>query len=176
MGDEMGLVRTLLKDAGLELQDVPDRRGVLGEDRLRIVWTVLFETPQALLEGWEQEQAWLVELTNSAEISVEKSWDLYLVLGAIQSANIYILPALDKIRRNVSLTRKIVVPGVGASQPSRIASLLAPLRPLPPHETSFALDALTIIERDASGEGRTDVLEVLEAYRENAPLLGEAPK
>ena len=69
MSDEMALLRTLLSDAGLQLQDVPARRGVLGEDTVRLVWAVLFETPQPLLEGWRQEQAWLVAVASCAQRS-----------------------------------------------------------------------------------------------------------
>lgn len=170
----MALLRTLLTESGLELQDVPQRRGVLAEDAQRVVWAVVFETPQALLEGWEIEQAWFVDVASRGSLSVEKSWDMYLVLASIQPAGFHVLPALDKIRRDVSLTRKLVVPGIGSSNPARIRSLLAPLRPLPSDIGTDLLDVLTIVDREATVEERDDVRQVLSAFRSNEPLLGEA--
>lgn len=173
MADEMSLIRSLLLEAGLEVKDLPSRRGVLGEDDLRVVLAVLFETPQALLEGWEQEQAWFVERISEARVDAEKSWDLYLVLACAQQASPLHSPMLDKIRRDVSLTRKLVVPGVATSDPARVSSLMAPLRFLPAQVAGESADAIAIVRQEAMREEREDVVGVIDRFRKREPLLPE---
>lgn len=173
MADEMALIRSLLLEAGLEVKDLASRRAVIGEDDLRVVLAVLFETPQALLEGWQQEQAWFVELVSEAGVDAEKSWDLYLVLACAQQASPLHSPMLDKIRRDVTLTRKLVVPGVATSEPSRVSSLMAPLRFPPGQRAREAADAIDIVRQEAVREQREDVVGVIDRFRTREPLLPE---
>lgn len=163
------LIARLLEASGYRVDAHQEREGILGEDAARVVWAVHFAGVVELLETWEDEQAWLVGL--AAQLSTEKSWELYLVLACGPRPDRAELRQLDVIRRDISYARKVIVPGADALLPAAVRSYLAPLEPLDAAPVTALPDALSEVERVAEAEGRMDALKVLAAFRENRSLL-----
>ena len=168
--------QTLLEDAivaaGYRVQGVEDREGVLAENAARVVWAVVYEGVLDLLDDWEEEQAWLVELAE--RLSVEKAWELYLVLACGRSPESGELEALEAVRRDASYARKIVVPGISDLSPGTVQDYVAPLEELPLETPPPPADALQLIQATAATESNNqDALAVIDAYRQNqAPFSG----
>jgi hypothetical protein len=172
IADLLALLETALVGAGYRVDRGERPDGVLGEDATRIVWAVAFRGISALLEGWEAEQAWLVE-TAAARVSRDKSWELYLVLTCGPQADEFEAQAIEGIRRDVSYARKLVVPGAAEMSPSRMQDRLAALQDLTLEATSQPSDALTLLEERARTNGMGDAVTVLDAHRANRPLFGD---
>lgn len=168
--DHLELIRTLLVDAGYETEPDVGRLGVLGENSARVVWAVVYAGVTELLSEWEAEQAWLVEYAGS-RVSIEKTWELYLVLACGQEPDGPEAQALEGIRRDASYARKVVAPGLDDLAVGRLNDYLAPLRDLPVNPGAPRPNALSLIEDAARQERNDDALAVLSAFRENRPLL-----
>lgn len=170
MPQALALFDTVLTSAGYRTERLEARFGVLGEDASRIVWAVAFPAVTALLERWEEEQAWLVEIT-SERVSVEKSWELYLVLACDPVPDEHEAQALAGVHRDVAYARKLVVPGMAGMSPSRLRDRLAPLEELALAPTQSAPDGFALLQQRAEEAGVADALTVLGAYRDNRPLF-----
>jgi hypothetical protein len=169
MNATLSLIAQLLQGAGYSVQAVDEREGLLGEDAARVVWVAHFPGVVDLLERWENEQAWLVGLAE--QLSLEKSWELYLVLACGPRPDRAEQRQLDAVRRDTAYARKVIVPGADALLPTTLRSYLAPLEQLDILPSLPSHDALEEVERKATAEGRRDALEVLAAFRENRPLF-----
>lgn len=169
MNPTLLLIARLLEAAGYRVEQHLEREALLGEDLARVVWVVHFSGVIHLLEQWEDEQTWLVALADG--ISLEKSWELYLVLACGPRPDRPELRQLDEVRRDTSYARKVIVPGADTLLPAAVRSYLAPLEPLDVANGAAPPDALAEVERIARAEGRLDALSVLDAFRENRPLL-----
>lgn len=169
MNTTLSLIAQLLQAAGYRVQARDERGGLLGEDAARVVWAAHFPGVLDLLERWEDEQAWLVGLAE--QLSVEKSWELYLILACGPRPDRDEQRQLDAVRRDTGYTRKVIVPGADTLLPSAMRGYLAPLEQLDvdPHLPEH--DALRDVERKAREEGRNDALEVIAAFRTNRPLF-----
>ena len=170
--DLLTLLETVLLGAGYRVDRGERPDGVLGEDATRIVWAVAFRGISALLEGWEAEQAWLVE-TAAGRVSLDKSWELYLVLTCGPEPDEFEAQAIEGIRRDASYARKLVIPGAAEMSPSRMQDRLAALHDLTLEAPSQASDALSLLENRARAAGVADAVTVLDAYRANRPLFGD---
>jgi hypothetical protein len=166
------LLDTVLAASGYHTEFPDDRIGVLGEDETRIVWAAAFPGVTALLDGWEEEQAWLVTRATD-RVSTEKSWELYLVLACEAEPDEYEAQAIEGIRRDVSYARKLVVTGAGHMSPSRLRDRLAALDTLVLRQGAEPVDALAVLEEAAVAESNSDALTVLASYRANRPLFGD---
>lgn len=174
MTQEIGtsLIRPLLQEAGYDITTLPDRPGLLAEDDVRVVWCTGFATTAELITRWQDEQAWFVGFVGDRVKTVEKSWELYLVLATDLQASPEDQSALEAVRRDASFTRKLIVPGLSVALPSSVRSLLDPLRPLSAEDHEGPLDSLKVLEDAAVREQRSDVAGVIAAFRANRPLFG----
>jgi hypothetical protein len=166
----LSLLEAVLREAGYRTSRTLDRQGVLGESASRVVWAVSFASVIDLLEGWEQEQDWLVGLARD-HLTVEKAWELYLVLGCDPEPDPIERHALEAIRRDAGYARKLVVPSLSKLSPARARDWLAPLEELRLPQASPPPDALGLVEETAAAQGNEDALRVIEAYRANRPLF-----
>jgi len=173
MTDPVSLLETVLKSGGYRTSRPPEGEdGVLGESASRVVWAVSFAAVLDLLEGWEQEQDWLIALARD-RLTVEKAWELYLVLGCDPDPDPIERHALEAVRRDSSYTRKLVVPSLAKSSLARARDWLAPLEELRLPPASSPPDALGLVEETAVAGGNEDALKVIAAYRANRPLFEE---
>jgi hypothetical protein len=160
----------VLREIGYQTTQPAGRPGVLGESPTRVVWATEWPGVISLIEGWEDEQTWLVEYA-AERISTEKSWELYLVLACGPAPDENERQALEGIRRDLGYARKLVVPGFGRMTPARVLDYLAPLEDLTLEVPQRAPEALELLRERAAADSRTDVLAILEAHRRNEPLL-----
>jgi hypothetical protein len=165
------VVSQLLEQAGYQVEPRTDRDGVLGEDPARVVWSVYFPGVLDLLERWEEEQAWLVGVTQ--DLSLEKSWELYLVLLCGPRPDRFERRSLDAIRRDTGYARKVIVPGADHLLASEVAGYMAPLNPLDVEVQREPIDALAQLEEKARREENEDAIKVLAAFRKNQPLFDD---
>jgi hypothetical protein len=170
--DALSVLETVLSDGGYRTSRAPDREGVLGESASRVVWAVSFAAVLDLLEGWEQEQDWLIALARD-HLTVEKAWELYLVLGCDPDPDPIERHALEAVRRDSSYARKLVVPSLAKLSLAGAKDWLAPLEELRLPQASTPPDALGLVEETAVARGNEDALKVIAAYRSNRPLFEE---
>jgi hypothetical protein len=168
--EALSLLETLLRDADYRTTRSSEREGVLAESTSRVVWAVSFRAVLELLEGWEAEQAWLMELARE-RLTVDKAWELYLVLGCEAEPDEFEWHALEAVRQDPSYARKLVVPSLEEATIGKAKRWLAPLEELRLPETDSPPDALGLIEQVAQERSYTDALKVLSAYRDNRPLF-----
>jgi hypothetical protein len=166
----LALVAAVLDDMGYRTEPLDDRPGLLAENSTRVVLTVVFDGVLQLLRSWEDHQAWLLE-TARERLTVDKAWEVFLVLACRSPTDADEMRALQGIRRDAAYARKLVVSGLDAMSPVRLRDELAPLEDLPLPAPEPAPDALETLRRRAEEEGADDVLTVVAAYRANQPLF-----
>ena len=166
------LIETVLDDMGYRTEPLEDRTGVVAENSTRVVLAVVFDGVLQLLGNWEDHQAWLLD-TARKRLTVDKAWELFIVLACRSSADPDEMRALQGIRRDATYARKLVVSGLGGMSPARLRDELAPLEELPLPSPEPAPDALETLWRRAHEEGAQDVVAVIAAYRANRPLFEE---
>jgi hypothetical protein len=166
------IVRVALLEAGYGLGEVDAEDSFLAESRERVVWCKFFPDAERLIEGWAGAQAEAVERTES--LSVEKSWELYLVLASALKPETTKEPGLELIRRDTSYARKILIPGVDGLTGEQIDEYLSPLRPLDTMTlTVSGPDALSRLKDRVAAEGDDDMAKVVGAFEQNRPLFGD---
>jgi hypothetical protein len=170
MTEALSLLDTILYEAGYRTSRPPEREGILGESASRVVWAVSFSAVTDLLERWEYEQDWLIGVARD-HLSVEKAWELYLVLGCDPEPDPIERHALEAVRSNAGYARKLVVPALAKLSLARARDWLAPLEELRLPQASPPPDALGLVEETATAEGNDDALKVIAAYRANRPLF-----
>ena len=170
MTDALSLLENVLDSAGYHTSRRTDRAGVLGESPSRVVWAVSFAAVLDLLEGWEAEQNWVTALARD-HLTVEKAWELYLVLGCEPEPDEFELHALEAVRHDAGFARKLVVPSLGELNVAKVKRWLAPLEELRLPQASPPPDALGLVEDVARQQGNNDVLTVIAAHRNNRPLF-----
>jgi hypothetical protein len=168
--EALDVLEPVLRDAGYRTERPEARLGVLGESPSRIVWATAWDGVLEMLEGWEDEQAWLVQFAGN-NVSEDKSWELYVVLACGPQPDEHERQALEGIRRDLSYARKLVVPGIDRMSPHRVLDHLAPLQDLRLEVPAPAPDAFALLRARAESESRADVLSILDAHRSNRPLL-----
>lgn len=168
MSESIYKLRDALRVAEYRVGEIEDERSFLAESLERVVWSTVFETPQELLESWQETQAAAIARTQA--LAPEKSWELYLLLGTELEPSEAEEAVLDGVRRDTSYARKVLVLGLEAAA-VRIESYLAPLMPLVVTAPSEDRDALSQLEEVVSAEGSTAERAVLEAFRSNRPLF-----
>lgn len=166
------VVEAVLTGSGYVIERPEQRLGVLGENATRLVWAVNFPTVSGLLERWNAEQEWLVRVTDDL-VSVEKSWDLYLVLTCNPPPDEHEAQALEGIRRDVAYARKLVVAGLSDMSPARLQDRLAPLRELQIGSHETPPNPFDLLKAMASADRHPDALAILAAYSLNQPLFGD---
>jgi hypothetical protein len=163
-------LRDALRDAEYRVGEIEDGRSFLAESLERVVWSTVFETPQELLESWQETQAAAIARTQA--LAPEKSWELYLLLGTELEPNEAEEAVLDEVRRDTSYARKVLVLGLEAAA-VRVDPYLAPLVPLVITRPSQGRDALSQLEAVVSAEGSDAERAVLAAFKSNRPLFGD---
>ena len=168
--NELTLLRAVLEDMGYRTDGVNNGAKVLAENSTRVAAAVVYDGVLQLLHDWEDQQAWLLD-TARDRLTVEKAWELFLVLACRASADPDEMRALQGIRRDPSYARKLVIAGLGEMSPARLRDELAPLEEIPLPSPEPPPDALETLKRRAEAEEAQDVLAVIAAYRSNRPLL-----
>lgn len=168
MSESVYRLRAALQAVDYRVGEIEDERSFLAESPERAVWSTVFETPQELLETWQEMQAQAIQRTQA--LAPEKSWELYLLLGTELEPSEEEETALDAVRRDTSYARKVLVLGLDAVT-TKIDSYLAPLMPLEVVPAVEERDALSRLEELVEAEGSDPERAILAAYRANRPLF-----
>jgi hypothetical protein len=163
-------LRDALRASEYRVGEVEEERSFLAESLERVVWSTVFETPQELLESWQETQAAAIARTQA--LAPEKSWELYLLLGTELEPSEAEEAVLNGVRSDTSYARKVLVLGLEAAV-IRIEPYLAPLMPLVVAPPSESRDALSQLQEVVTTEGSAAERAVLEAFGSNRPLFGD---
>ncbi len=150
-------------------------RGRFYEDSYGVVLLVVYETWSALLDGWSEDQARLVELMSAHMTrSDPKSWEGYLVLfcPAIPPAGEN--GRLQEIRYDITRVRKLIAAGEELGELADVERTILPLLPVsPPSELEPETSALDLLPELLEEEGidRANSEALIAAFREQRPLL-----
>jgi hypothetical protein len=147
------------------------------EDPFGVVEVVVFDTWEALREGWPNAQAALVELMSRFLKSGDaKSWEGYLALFTPAPIPDKTQDNAEEIRYNTSRVRKLLATGDELRTVTDVERALLPLLPLAPHvarqmsqgDRVFDLLPEILRKRGVSGEISRALID---AFLTNQPLL-----
>jgi hypothetical protein len=167
---ETDLLQTVLEDMGYRTEVAKSGRGVLAESSTRVVSAIVYDGVLQLLDDWEDQQSLLLD-TARDRLTVEKAWELFLVLACRTRADPDEMRVLQGIRRDPSYARKLVVADLKEMSPARLRNELAQLEELPLPSADTPRDALEILKERAEAEEASDVLIAIAAYRANRPVF-----
>jgi hypothetical protein len=152
----------------------------LFEDALTVVGYVVYQTVGELLASWMEAQEEVARAISRSEFDLgAKAWDGYLVLATPERSTSSQSVELAAIRSNTRRLRKLLMVGEDLqsggdlSLATIVGRCLAPLAPLDlPLGTGVADPLADLGARvHVPGLSAADIDAVVEAYRENRPLI-----
>lgn len=150
------------------------------EDTLTVVGYAVYQTVSELLNSWMDAQDQMARAISRSEFDLgAKAWDGYLVLATPERSTSDQSAALTRIRTNTRRLRKLLIVGEDVqiigdrTLATVVARCLAPLAPLQlPPGTGVADPLANLGARvQVPGLSAADIDAVVEAYRENRPLI-----
>lgn len=178
--EAMAAVASILEKAGfVPIGDHEDARGFtirLFEDSVSAVALSAYSSWTNLEQHWTGAQGLLVELMSERLTPNEaKSWEGYLVLMTSEDPLQHQL-AVDRIRRDTSRVRKLVLTGSELTSLSAVKEAMLPVLPL--ELDSFAGGGGQIMDRlpellEAEGISKDISESVVRAFRSNRSPLEE---